>query len=76
MFSILKPHFPIVHGDNAALLLGILMQKCFKKSSGMLRQTELVIFSQTASLLLMKAAGRVSVIPEEITLNTGNMCPL
>lgn len=24
----------------------------------------------------MNAAGRVSVSPEEITVNTGNMCPL
>lgn len=52
------------------------MQKSFQKSSGMLRQTKLVIFSQTASLLLMNAAGRVSVSPEEITANIGNMCPL
>lgn len=59
-----------------ALLLGVLMQKSFQQNSGMLRQTKLVIFSQTASLLLMNAAGRVSVSPAEITLNTGNMCPL
>lgn len=52
------------------------MQKAFQQNSGMLRQTELVIFSQTASLLLMNAAGRVSVSPAEITVNTGNMCPL
>lgn len=52
------------------------MQKSFQKNSGMLRQTKLVIFSQTASLLLMNAAGRVSMSPEEITVNTGNMCPL
>lgn len=52
------------------------MQKSFQKSPGMLRQTKLVIFSQTASLLLMNAAGRVSVSPEEITANIGNMCPL
>lgn len=52
------------------------MQKSFQQNSGMLKQTKLVIFSQTASLLLMNAAGRVSVSPEEITVNTGNMCPL
>lgn len=52
------------------------MQKSFQQNSGMLRQTKLVIFSQTASLLLMNAAGRVSVSPAEITVNTGNMCPL
>ena len=52
------------------------MQKSFQQNSGMLRQTKLVIFSQTASLLLMNAAGRVSVSPEEITVNTGNMRPL
>lgn len=74
--SILKPHDHIVSGDNAALLLGVLMQNSFQKSSGMLRQPKLVIFSQTASLLLMNAAGRVSVSPEEITANIGNMCPL
>ena len=74
--SMLKSHYHIVSGDNAALLLGVLMQRSFQQNSGMLRQTELVIFSQTASLLLMNAAGRVSVSPAEITLNTGNMCPL
>lgn len=77
MLSIaLKSHYQIVSGDYAALLLGVLMQKSFQQNSGMLRQTKLVIFSQTASLLLMNAAGRVSVSPEEITVNTGNMRPL
>lgn len=52
------------------------MQKSFQQNSGMLRQTQLVIFSQTASLLLMNAAGRVSVSPAEITVNSGNTCPL
>lgn len=52
------------------------MQKSLQQNSGMLRQTVHVIFSQTANLLLMNAAGRVSVSPVEITVNTGNMCPL
>ncbi len=74
---VLKLHYHIVSGDIAALLLGVfLMQKSFQQNSGMLRHTELVIFSQTASLLLMNAAGRVSVSPAEITVNTGNVCPL
>lgn len=77
MFSIvLNSHYHTVSGDNAALPLGVLMQKSFQQNSGMLKQTELVIFSQTASLLLMNAAGRVSVSPAEITVNSGNMCPL
>lgn len=38
----------------------------------MSRQTRLVIFSQTASLPLMNAAGRVSVSPVEITASSGN----
>lgn len=74
--AVFKSHYRIVCGNNAPLLLGLLMQKFFQQNSGMLRQTELVIFSQTASLLLMNAAGRVSVSPAEITVNTGNMCPL
>lgn len=44
--------------------------------TGMLRQTVPVIFSQTASLLLMNAAGRVSVSPAEITVSSANACPL
>lgn len=72
----LKPHYYIFKIDNASLLLLVWMQKSFQYNSGILRQTELVIFSQTASLLLMNAAGRVSVSPEEITGNTGNVCPL
>lgn len=77
IFSIIvKSYYHIVSGDNEATLLGVLMQISFQQNSGMLRQTKLVIFSQTASLLLMNAAGRVSVSPEEITVNTGNMCPL
>lgn len=76
-FSIVLPsHYHAVSGDNAALPLGVLRQKSFQQNSGMLRQTELVIFSQTASLLLMNAAGRVSVSPAEITVNSGNTCPL
>lgn len=76
-FSIvLTSHYHAVSGDNAALPLGVLRQKSFQQNSGMLRQTELVIFSQTASLLLMNAAGRVSVSPVEITVNSGNTCPL
>lgn len=73
---VLKLHYHIISCDIAALLLGLLMQKSFQQNSGMLRHTELVIFSQTASLLLMNAAGRVSVSPAEITVNTGNVCPL
>lgn len=53
-----------------------LMQKSFQQNSGMLRQTVPVIFSQTASLLLMNAAGRVSVSPAEITVSSANTCPL
>lgn len=52
------------------------MQKSFQQNSGMLRQTVPVIFSQTASLLLMNAAGRVSVSPAEITVSSANTCPL
>lgn len=48
----------------------------FQQNSGMLRQTVPVIFSQTASLLLMNAAGRVSVSPAEITVSSANTCPL
>ena len=73
---VLKSHYDIAGGDNRAQLLVDPVPKSFQQNSGMLRQSKLVIFSQTASLLLMNAAGRVSVSPEEITVNTSNMCPL
>lgn len=72
--SFYKLHYETVSG--AALPLGVWMQKSFQQNSGMLRQTVPVIFSQTASLLLMNAAGRVSVSPAEITVSSANTCPL
>lgn len=78
-FSFHERHFimvMILTIDSVIEIQEVFCSRNLSNNSGMLRQTKLVIFSQTASPLLMNAAGRVSVSPEDITGNTGNNCPL